>query len=163
MTHLNGLLAGIAAMVTAVIGLLTYLDDSGKLENPVGSAVMEAAGSSAEANTGGGGGPGTTGTTGTTHTTESQAPAVESLTVDARGCDITVDWDATGASDGSLVLFRDGEPVDELPVEAGSTDESALDSFGEGPYEAHYELVAFDADGDETDSASASDADVCIG
>jgi hypothetical protein len=157
MTHLNGLLAGIAAMVTAVIGLLTYLDDSGKLENPVGRAVTEVAGGSAEANTGGG-----TGTTGTTDTTESQAPAVESLTVDADGCDIIVDWVATGAS-GGLVLFRDGEPVDELPVEPGSTDESVLDTFGEGPYEAHYELVAFDADGDETDSASASDADVCIG
>jgi hypothetical protein len=82
--------------------------------------------------------------------------------VDADGCDIIVDWVATGAS-GGLVLFRGGEPVDELPVEPGSTDESVLDTFGEGPYEAHYELVAFDADGDETDSASASDADVCIG
>ena len=162
MTHLNGLLAGIAAMVTAVIGLLTYLDDSGKLENPVGNAVTEiAGGGSAEANTGGG--TGTTGTTGTTDTTESQAPAVESLTVDADGCDIFVDWVATGASDGSLVLLRDGEPVDELLVESGSTVESVLDTFGEGPYEAHYELVALDADGDETDGASASDADVCIG
>jgi hypothetical protein len=31
MTHFNGLVAGIAAMLAAVISLLTYLDDSGKL------------------------------------------------------------------------------------------------------------------------------------
>jgi len=43
----------------------------------------------------------------------------------------------------------------------GCLDDSG--KLGPSPKVSHYELVAFDADGDETDRASASDADVCIG
>jgi hypothetical protein len=157
MAHFNGLVAGIAAMLAAVISLLTYLDDSGKLANPVGSAVIQVIGDDA------GAGTSTTSTSSTTDTTERQGPAVESLTVDADGCELTVDWVVAGDSEGSLELFLNGEFVDQLPVESNSTDESVLDIFGEGEYEAQYELVAYDSDDRETDRASAGDSDVCIG
>jgi Abnormal spindle-like microcephaly-assoc'd, ASPM-SPD-2-Hydin len=91
-------------------------------------------------------------------------PEIQSLTVDVFGCNITVEWDAAGDPNGRLELIRDGQLVDDsLTVESGSVEESAFDLFGEGGHELTYELVAYDSDGDETDRASASDADSCVG
>jgi hypothetical protein len=88
---------------------------------------------------------------------------IQSLRVDSFGCDITVSWDATGDPDGRLELMRDGEVIDDsLPVEYGSVDEYAYDIFGEGNYEATYEIVAYDSQDEETDRESESRADSCI-
>jgi hypothetical protein len=89
---------------------------------------------------------------------------IQSLTVDAAGCDITVEWDATGDPDGTLELIRGDDEVidDSLPVESGSVVENAADLFGENvPYEVTYELVAYDSEHQETDRESASDASCC--
>lgn len=157
MTHLGGLLAGIAAMIGAVIGMLTYLDSSGRFENPVGKTIIEVVSRDS----------GDNGKDGNNHPTPStlqtDSPAVESLNVDADGCDITVEWVAKGDSNGRLELLRSGVLIDELLVGSGSREEWVLDIFGEGTYGANYELVAYDAEDRETDRKSASAAGVCIG
>jgi rhodanese-related sulfurtransferase len=38
----GGILAGIAALITAVLGVLTFLDRSGAIENPVGHSISQA-------------------------------------------------------------------------------------------------------------------------
>jgi hypothetical protein len=90
---------------------------------------------------------------------------IQSLTVDLVGCTITVAWDAAGDLRGRLALFREGELVAErLQVESGSVTESTFELFGgEGYFDVAYELVAYDSKGGETDRASASDSDTCVG
>jgi hypothetical protein len=68
-------------------------------------------------------------------------------------CTITIEWDATGGTDGRLELSRDGELSETLPVGADSRTENT----SSGPYARAYELKAFDADGNQTDGA---DSDV---
>lgn len=154
---ISALLVGLAAVSGAVVGVLTYLDSSDRLENPVGNAVSDAfSGGGGGGDDDGNGDSDTTGTTG-----GPPAVDIQSLTVDTFSCDITVSWDATG--DGRLELIRNGTVIDDsLPVEQGSVTENAFDLFGEGNYEVTYELVAKDSTDQETERESASGADSCI-
>jgi hypothetical protein len=104
----------------------------------------------------------------TADTTEETTPPppepvqIQSLTVDASDCDITVEWDASGNPDGRLELMRDGESIDDsLPVGSGAVDEAAADLFGDGDYEVAYELVAHDSEDQETDRQDASGTGRC--
>jgi hypothetical protein len=155
---ISALLGALAAMTGSVVGVLTYLDSSERLENPVGSAVRDAFSDGAG---GGGGDDDGNGDSDTTSTTGGP-PEVDVLwvTVDTFGCDITVAWDATG--EGTLELLRDGVSIaDSLPVGPDSRPDNAL-NFGEGNYEVTYEVVGKDSAGRE-DKEFANGADVCIG
>lgn len=103
----------------------------------------------------GGGGPGTT--------DEAVEPVdIRSFTVDASGCDISVEWDAGGNPDGSLELYREGDLIEEMSVGPGSLDEPIDAIITDDSYELTYELIAYDSDGVETDSRSDSDGDQCF-
>jgi hypothetical protein len=147
-SRISSLLVALAAVTTAIIGVLAYLDNSGRLENPIGGVVTEVIDRDG----------------GTTTTDGTSATRIDALTVDANGCPIVVEWAASGDSDGHLELFRDGETVDDsLPVGSGSHDDSAYDLYGEGSYQVTYELVGYDAAGNELDRESASGESTCIG
>jgi hypothetical protein len=100
---------------------------------------------------------------------------IQSLTVAAGACNITVEWDATGdgtleltrrviASGGTTIEGGEGEVIrDFLPVESGSVEENAADLFADDvPYEVAYDLVAYDSEHQPTGvSQSASDGGCC--
>lgn len=96
-------------------------------------------------------------------TTEEPVEPVEirSLTVDASGCNVFVEWDAGGNADGRLELYRDDDLVREMSVGPGSFDEPIDEIITDRFYELTYELVAYDPDGVENDRRSDSDEGDC--
>lgn len=90
---------------------------------------------------------------------------IQSLTVDLVGCDITVEWVAAGDPRGSLALYRDGKLIRE-GLSVGSRLLEETDGVEGSPagevVRVAYDVVAYDAKGDETDRASAGDSDTCV-